>query len=186
MPWYKCTVNEVGPAIDGTETTTPVVYINLTDLEGSFANTWFYAVNGGQDQILDAGIAAIVNNSRVQVAATTPNAGGSPYTDLTRMYEVRNTPAPPSDLHLVSISPNPQNAGQSLINVAWQDNSDDEDGFYVIFKQNPYGLPAEYILPAGTVTLSIPCDDGYDYTISVSARNDVDYSASVSIVVTVP
>ena len=55
MPWYKCTVNEVGPASDATDTPDLVVYINLTDTEGSFANTWFYAANGIQNQALDVG-----------------------------------------------------------------------------------------------------------------------------------
>lgn len=43
MSWYACTVNEVGPASDSSDTPGPAVYINLTDTAGSFANTWFYA-----------------------------------------------------------------------------------------------------------------------------------------------
>ena len=41
MAWVTCKVNEVGPASDGTETPAPVIYINLTDIAGSFANYWF-------------------------------------------------------------------------------------------------------------------------------------------------
>jgi hypothetical protein len=46
MPWYRCTVNQVGPAGDASETPPPVIYINLTDAAGGFANTWFYAATG--------------------------------------------------------------------------------------------------------------------------------------------
>lgn len=86
MPWYTCTVNEVGPATDGTETPDPVVYINLTDTAGSFANQWFYAAAGGQNQMLAVGLAAINGQRHVEAGATAPNAGGSPYTAVTRMY----------------------------------------------------------------------------------------------------
>jgi hypothetical protein len=42
MPFFSCTVNEIGPAADGTETADPVIYMNLTDTGGSrFANQWF-------------------------------------------------------------------------------------------------------------------------------------------------
>ncbi len=86
MPWYKCTVNEVGPATDGAETPDPVIYLNLTDQGGSFASTWFYAGNGGQTPMLAVGIAAINGNRPVQVGADAPNAGNSPYTAISRMY----------------------------------------------------------------------------------------------------
>ena len=55
MPFYTCTVNEIGSATDGTETFNPVVYINLTDTQGSFTNLWFYAADGGQNQTLTVG-----------------------------------------------------------------------------------------------------------------------------------
>jgi hypothetical protein len=86
MPWYKCTVHQVGPASDGSETPPPVIYINLTDVAGDFANTWFYAANGIQNQVLDVGIAAINGRKNVQVGANAPNPGGSPYTGISRMY----------------------------------------------------------------------------------------------------
>ena len=86
MPWYNCTVNEVGPATDGSETPAPVVYINLTDTGGSFTNTWFYAANGGQNQMLTVGVAAISSHKSVQVAAAAPSPGGGPYTEISRMY----------------------------------------------------------------------------------------------------
>ena len=86
MPWYKCTVNEVGPATDATDTPAPVIYLNLTDQGGSFTNTWFYAGSGGQTQMLAVGIAAINGNKPVQVGADAPNAGNSPFTAISRMY----------------------------------------------------------------------------------------------------
>jgi hypothetical protein len=86
MPWYTCTVNNVGPATDGTETPTPVVYVNLSDGGGAFTNQWFYVANGGQNQILAVALAAVNGQKNVEVAATAPNAGGSPYTSITRMY----------------------------------------------------------------------------------------------------
>ncbi len=90
MPWYKCTVNEVGPATDGTETPDPVIYLNLTDQAGSFSNSWFYAANGGQTQMLGVGIAAISGNKPVQVAADAPNTGNSPYTGISRLYLMKS------------------------------------------------------------------------------------------------
>ena len=90
MPWYKCTVNEVGPATDGTETPAPVIYLNLTDQGGSFTDTWFYAANGGQTPMLAVGIAALNGNRPVQVGADAPNAGNSPYTGISRMYLMKS------------------------------------------------------------------------------------------------
>jgi hypothetical protein len=187
MPWYTCTVNEVGPAIDGAETPAPVVYINLTDTKGSFANTWFYAANGGQSQMLDVGIAAINNNNHVQVAARAPNAGGStPYTEITRIYELRpQPPAAPTNFHLVGISSAGANVGQSLITVGWSDNSDDEEGFNVVFKQIPNGAPGLFGFPANSMKASFPLDGGYDYTIYVEAWNHAGQAKSNSIIVTV-
>jgi hypothetical protein len=87
VPFYTCIVNEVGPAADGTETTAPVIYINLTDTAGSFTNTWFYAAQGIQEQALDVGVSAIEGPYQVEVVATAPNIGGSllsPPNDRTR------------------------------------------------------------------------------------------------------
>jgi hypothetical protein len=86
MPFYSCTVNEVGPAADGSETSDPVVYINLTDTLGSFTNQWFYAAEGSQNQMLAVGLTAMNTNRQVEVAADPPNAGGVPYTSVSRMY----------------------------------------------------------------------------------------------------
>jgi hypothetical protein len=51
MPFFSCTVNEIGPAADGTETADPVIYINLTDKGGSFVNQWFHAAENSKAQM---------------------------------------------------------------------------------------------------------------------------------------
>jgi hypothetical protein len=85
MAFYTCTVNEVGPASDGTETPAPVIYVNLTDTQNTFTNTWFYAANGIQDEVLDVGIAAINGGKNVEVGAVPPTAQDQP-TEISRMY----------------------------------------------------------------------------------------------------
>jgi len=88
MAWYTCVVNNVGPATDGTETNDPVVYINLTDTANpaTFVGQWFYAAEGGQNQMLAVALAAINGGKYVQAGANPPNPGGSPYTEITRLY----------------------------------------------------------------------------------------------------
>jgi hypothetical protein len=88
MSWYTCTVNSVGPATDGTETTPPVVYINLTDTANSpaFTGQWFYASDGGQNQMLAVALAAINGAKHVEVGAFPPNPEGTPATAITRLY----------------------------------------------------------------------------------------------------
>jgi len=86
MSWYRCTVNEAGPVSDGSETPDLVVYINLTDTQGSFKNTWFYATKGIQNQALDVAIAAINGHKEVEVATTVPNPGNQPLTGIDRLY----------------------------------------------------------------------------------------------------
>jgi hypothetical protein len=93
MPNYLCVVNEAGPATSG-PTSNPNVFINLTDTGGSFENTWFYAADGIQDQVLDVGIGAITGNKCADVAAVVPNPGGIPYTERSSMVE--SLPIPPA------------------------------------------------------------------------------------------
>ena len=83
MAFFSCTVNEIGPAADGTETANPVIYINLTDTGGSFVNQWFHAAENSKAQMLSVGLAAISTNRRVEAAIDTPNV---PYSSVTRMY----------------------------------------------------------------------------------------------------
>ena len=100
MPWYSCIVNEAGPAADGTETSTPVVYINLTDIQGSFTSQWFYVAEGSQNQMLSVALTAMNTNRQVDVATDYvpinvvgfPNrqaekpSGAIVYPSITRMY----------------------------------------------------------------------------------------------------
>ena len=88
MAWYTCTVNGVGPATDGTETTVPAVYINLTDTGAppAFVGQWFYAAEGGQNQMLAVALAAINGVKHVEVGADPPNPGNAPFTAITRLY----------------------------------------------------------------------------------------------------
>ena len=187
MPSYRCTVNEVGPAVDGTETASPVVYINLTDIKGSFANTWFYAADGAQNQMLDVAIAAINNDNAVDVVATAPNSGGSPYTEIARIHELQTRPpSAPTNLHLIEIQPALTPSQRQLL-VGWNDNSDNEDGFIMVFQQQPNGVPGEYSAQNNSTQGYMVLDGGHDYTIYVKAFNRAGYSApSNSIVVTVP
>jgi hypothetical protein len=91
MPFFSCTVNEIGPAADGTETADPVIYMNLTDTGGSrFANQWFYAAENSEAQMLSVGLAAMSTNKQVEVAIETPNV---PYSSVTRMYLLGSAPA---------------------------------------------------------------------------------------------
>jgi hypothetical protein len=83
MAFFSCTVNEIGPAADGTETADPVIYINLTDTGGSFVNQWFHAAENSKAQMLSVGLTAISTNRQVEVAIDTPNI---PYSSVTRMY----------------------------------------------------------------------------------------------------
>jgi hypothetical protein len=74
MAWYTCVVNNVGPATDGTETNDPVVYINLTDTANpaAFVGQWFYAAEGGQNQMLAVALAAINGGSTCRPVRTLP------------------------------------------------------------------------------------------------------------------
>ncbi len=83
MAFFSCTVNEIGPAADGTETADPVIYINLTDTGGSFVNQWFYAAEKSKTEMLSVGLAAMSTNRQVEVAVDTPSV---PYSSVTRMY----------------------------------------------------------------------------------------------------
>lgn len=81
--WYECVVNKVGPAADGTETSKPVIYINLTDANNSgafVAGTVFYAADGAQGEMLAVALAAINGKKHVWVGLSLPAL------DIQRMY----------------------------------------------------------------------------------------------------
>ena len=83
MAFFSCTVNEIGPAADGAETPEPVIYMNLTDTGGSFANRWFHAAERSKTQMLSVGLAAMSANRPVEAAIDTPDV---PYSSVRRMY----------------------------------------------------------------------------------------------------
>jgi len=87
MAWYTCTVNEAGPADDATDTPDGSVYINLTDQGGAFpGGTWFYCAAGSKSSMLAVALAAISVGAQVEVGALPPNPGGSPLTEIQRLY----------------------------------------------------------------------------------------------------
>jgi hypothetical protein len=109
VPWYVCTVNAVGPASDASNTPAPVIYINLTDTSGDFADTWFYAADGIQQQLLDVGIAAITDGKDVEVGANGPLPGNKPFTEVSRIYGLRQPAASPPATLYAKVEKNPMN-----------------------------------------------------------------------------
>jgi hypothetical protein len=88
MPLFICTVNEAGPAADGTETPPPVVYIKLSDQADppAFSGQWFYAAVNSKEEMLAVALTAISTGSSVSADAVQPNAGGQPYTEISRLF----------------------------------------------------------------------------------------------------
>jgi len=188
MPWYKCTVNEVGPASDASETPDVVGDISLTDRAGGFAKTWFYAANGSQKQLLDVGIAAINGRKDVEVAATAPHPGNNPYTEISRIYGLRpQPPNAPTGFHEISLSP-AVGTGLAVLKVGWTDNSDNETSFAVRYSGTLAGSPSagERVVGADSVTASLSLIPEYTYNIYVAAVNSFGEAASNAITVTVP
>jgi hypothetical protein len=179
MTWYSCIVNQVGPAGDA-ETPEPVIYINLTDtVMGAFTNTWFYAANGIQDQVLNVGIAAILSGRHVEVGATAPNVGNQPFTEVTRIYGFIPPPRPPAaptDFHEISLSVTGTESNGAL-EVGWTDNSDNEASFVVTVTGVPSNISNEFSFPANTEVASISLYKNYEYKLHVVARNAVGDSA---------
>lgn len=185
MPWYTCTVNEVGPASDGTETPAPVIYINLSDKAGSFSNTWFYAANGTQQHVLDVGIAAISDNKNVEVAAVAPVAGNQPFTEISRIYGFPQPPQAPSDFHLINQFP--LAGGFANLQLGWTENSYNVDYFTIYISgthsgstSGQEGVGAEF----RTDTLTVVGGD--TYSIYIVAVNAVGEARSNTIQVEVP
>jgi hypothetical protein len=84
--WVTCRVNMAGPAFDGGETPAPVIYINLTDVAGSFTSYWFFAADNSKSQMLAVALAAISVQAPVSVNLEDPQPGNSPYTRINRLY----------------------------------------------------------------------------------------------------
>lgn len=84
--WYSCTVNQVGPAADGTDTPPPTVYLMLSDTAGSFNYQWFYAAENSRNQMLAVALAAISLGRHVTAALGVPSPTGLPYPQCYRLY----------------------------------------------------------------------------------------------------
>jgi hypothetical protein len=190
MAWYVCTVNEVVLAVDGTETPEPVMYINLSDYEHTFSNTWFYAADGMQDDLLNVGISAIIGQKYVEVFASPPNAGNAPYTEITRIYERAPLwqPAAPTNLHVIKINPAANDA--SSVTIGWTDNADNEAGFNISFygtsagKDNKYGQSS--VQDNVTTATLTGLTAGYTYEFTVVAVNAAGQSSGVVVSATIP
>jgi hypothetical protein len=188
--WYVCSVNQVGPASDGTETPAPVVYINLTDTGGAFENFWFYAADGIQQQLLEVGTSAIAQGRDVAVGAVEPNPGNSPYTEVSRFYGFVPpvVPLPPVGFYLSSLISAPMGGpNQFSLTVDWDDDYDSEVSFEINW-QTLGGLlsGSQSAAPnsgSGTITLN----GGFTYELSVVAVNFVGKSApSNTVTIAIP
>lgn len=87
--FVRCRVNQVGPAGNGTETPVPVIYINLTQMpkeKGTFDAQWFFCTAAAKDQMLAVALSAISLGMLVEANLDPPNPGGSPYTEVYRLY----------------------------------------------------------------------------------------------------
>ena len=73
MSFFSCTVNQIGPAADGPNAD-PVIYINLTDTGGKFANQWFHAAQNSKSQMLSVGLVAMSTMRPVEAAIDTPTS----------------------------------------------------------------------------------------------------------------
>jgi hypothetical protein len=191
--WYACTVNQVGPASDGTETGLPVVYINLTDTGGAFENCWFYAADGVQRQVLEVGTAAIADGRDVTVAAVEPYPGNSPYTQVSRVYGFVPPAAPvaPADFILKSLeSSQTSDFNQFLLQVGWGGEFDSQVSFDVNWQQLtelPAPLSGSQSAAPGSMSATLALNGGWTYEVSVVAVNAVGKSApSNSITVVIP
>jgi hypothetical protein len=73
---FFCQVNQTGAAMNNSgETPNPMVLVRLTDVGGTFSNTWFYAPQAAKNQILAVALAAITTQSQVNVYVDPPQSG---------------------------------------------------------------------------------------------------------------
>jgi hypothetical protein len=86
---FTCTVNEAGPASNGTETQSPTVYFQLTDLGGTFDHTWFFAANSAKREMLAVALAAVSTQSQVRADVDIPTGPDTnPHPQCYRLYVV--------------------------------------------------------------------------------------------------
>lgn len=86
--WVICTVGWVGAAADSTDGPNPVIYIGLTDTANSpsFSDQWFYAADNAKTEMLAVALMARAIGRTVSASLDAPNAVGTPYTQLHRLY----------------------------------------------------------------------------------------------------
>jgi hypothetical protein len=187
---YVCTVNQVGPASDGTETPAPVVYINLTDTGGAFENFWFYAANGIQQQLLEVGTSAIAQGRDVAVGALEPNQENSPYTEVSRIFGFVPPVAPvaPVGFHYDSLASSLTGGpNQFVLKVSWGGSFDNEVSFEINWHMTDGQLSGSQSAAANSLSAEITLDGGFTYELSVVAVNSVGKSPpSNTITVTIP
>lgn len=191
---YVCTVNQVGPASDGTETPAPVVYINLTETGGAFENSWFYAADGIQQQVLEVGTAAIAQGRDVAVAAVEPNATNTPFTQVSRIFgfALPVVPQPPSGASFDSLQSffpaGPNQYNLFVLQVIWGGAYDSQVSFEISWQAIGVPLGGEsQTVPAGSNFAHVTLDGGFTYELSVVAVNSVGKSPpSNSFTVTIP
>jgi hypothetical protein len=83
---FHCWVLMAGVDMQGgSPTPNPVVYLQLTDVNGSFSGEWWYAVEAAKNQMLAIGLAALANQYQVD-ATLDPAAQGPPYPACYAMY----------------------------------------------------------------------------------------------------
>jgi hypothetical protein len=89
---FTCNVNQVGPvadASDASETPSPTIYLNLTDVAGTFDHTWFYAANNAKREMLATALAAISTQSQIRAALDIPAGQDvTPHPQCYRLYIV--------------------------------------------------------------------------------------------------
>lgn len=178
---YVCTVNQVGPASDGSETPAPVVYINLTDTAGAFEDFWFYAANGIQQQLLDVGIAAIADGKDVAVGAVEPNPGNNPYTQINRIFGfvLPVPPVAPADFQLGSLTSSPEGeVNPFTLAVSWEGDFDSSVSFEINWQSTDGGASGSQSVGANLLSYDkLSLDGGYTYNLYVVAVNSVGKSA---------
>jgi hypothetical protein len=79
------TINEAGPAADGSETSAPVIYVNISSAQIP-TGQWFYASENARSEILAVALSAMLSRRSVAVSVDPPNTAGTPYTEIYRMY----------------------------------------------------------------------------------------------------
>lgn len=187
---YVCTVNQVGPASDGSETPAPVVYIDLTDTGGAFENFWFYAANGIQQQLLDVGISAISYGKDVAVGALEPHPGNNPYTEVSRIFGFVPPVAPvaPIDFHITNVSvPPKRDANKFILAVGWGGDFDNEVSFEINWQATDGGPSGSQSVGPNPASPEISLDGECTYDLYIVAVNSVGKSApSNTITVALP